>query len=172
MLVGQTLGPLVIERELGSGAMGTVYRARYAQTGQVMAVKIMAPGLADNERSRQRFERELDILKQLSHPHIVRYYGRGKTGRTRFYMMEYVEGETLAEVLERRGRMSWEEAVTLCKQLCSALQHAHEKGVIHRDLKPSNLMVLPNGTLKLTDFGIAKDTEKEALTSANCTVGT
>jgi tRNA A-37 threonylcarbamoyl transferase component Bud32 len=173
MLVGQTLGPFLIEKELGSGAMGTVYRARYTKTGQIMAVKIMAPGLVGNKRSRDRFERESNILQHLKHPNIVRMYGHSKANAAvSYYAMEYIEGETLGDVLERRERMSWEEVVTLGTQLCSALQHAHEKGIIHRDLKPSNLMVLPNGTLKLTDFGIAKDTEKEGLTSANCTVGT
>src|SRR5262245_9821218 len=86
--------------------------------------------------------------------------------------MEYLEGESLDHVMGRRGRLTWEEVVTLGKQLCSALQHAHEQGIVHRDLKPSNLMVLPDGTLKLTDFGIAKDLDGTQLTSANCTVGT
>src|SRR5919197_3639282 len=86
--------------------------------------------------------------------------------------MEYVEGESLDRVMARRGRMSWEEVVALGQQLCGALQHAHERGIVHRDIKPSNIMVLPAGTLKLTDFGIAKDLDGTQLTSANCTVGT
>jgi serine/threonine-protein kinase len=86
--------------------------------------------------------------------------------------MEYVQGESLDRVMARRGRLTWEEVVDLGKQLCAALQHAHEQGIIHRDLKPSNLMVLPDGTVKLTDFGIAKDMDETRLTSANCTVGT
>ena len=86
--------------------------------------------------------------------------------------MEYIVGESLDRVMSRRGRMTWEEVVTLGQQLCAALQHAHDAGVVHRDLKPSNLMILSDGTLKLTDFGIAKDLDVTALTSANCTVGT
>src|SRR5919197_5571507 len=86
--------------------------------------------------------------------------------------MEYVEGESLDRVMARRGRMSWEEVVALGQQLCAALQHAHERGIIHRDLKPSNLMILKDGTVKLTDFGIAKDTDVTALTGANSTIGT
>ncbi len=86
--------------------------------------------------------------------------------------MEYIEGESLDHVMARRGRMTWEEVVALGQQLCSALAHAHEQGIIHRDLKPSNIMVLADGTLKLTDFGIAKDLDMQGLTQTNCTVGT
>jgi len=172
MLEGKNLGPFSIDKELGSGAMGTVYRARYTANGQVVAVKIMAPGLVANEGAVARFEREGAILKQLRHPNIVRLFGVGKTGGLRYYAMEYVEGESLDRVLARRGRIGWEEVVTYGVQLCAALQHAHEKGVVHRDLKPSNLMILRDGTLKLTDFGIAKDLDVTALTGANCTVGT
>jgi serine/threonine-protein kinase len=173
MLVGQQIGPFLIDKELGSGAMGTVYRGTYTPTGVRVAIKIMAPGLGTtNPNATQRFEREAAILKQLKHPNIVRLYGVGKAQGMRYYAMEYIEGESLDKVMARRDRMTWEEVVTLGQQLCAALQHAHEKGVIHRDLKPSNLMILPDGTLKLTDFGIAKDLDSTALTSANCTVGT
>jgi serine/threonine-protein kinase len=173
MLVGQQLGPFQIDKELGAGAMGAVYRARYVKTGQIVAVKVMAPGLGDNNPNAvARFEREAAILKQLNHPNIVRLFGVGKFQGTRYYAMEYIIGESLDRVMSRRGRMTWEEVVELGRQLCDGLQHAHEKGVVHRDLKPSNLMVLADGTLKLTDFGIAKDLDVTALTSANCTVGT
>src|SRR5439155_972950 len=89
-----------------------------------------------------------------------------------FYVMEYVEGDSLDRILHRRTRIPWEEVLELGIHLCAALQHAHDKGIIHRDLKPSNLMVLKDGTVKLTDFGIAKDTDVTALTAANNTVGT
>lgn len=173
MLVGQQFGPFTIDAELGSGAMGTVYRGRYTKTGQIMAIKIMAPGIGStNAAAADRFEREIAILKQLNHPNIVRFYGAGKHQRMRYFAMELIDGESLDKVMGRRGRMTWEEVVQLGQQLCSALQHAHEQGIIHRDLKPSNIMVLPDSTLKLTDFGIAKATDLEALTATNCTVGT
>jgi serine/threonine-protein kinase len=173
LVVGQQLGPFVIDKELGSGAMGTVYRARYTKTGQVVALKVMAPGLGTtNASAGGRFEREAEILKQLKHDNIVRIFGVGKSQGIRYYAMEYIQGESLDRVMARRDRMTWEELVELGKQLCSALQHAHEQGIVHRDLKPSNLMILRDGTLKLTDFGIAKDLDETGLTSTNCTVGT
>lgn len=172
MLVGQQLGPFKIDKELGTGAMGAVYRGIYPKTGQKVAIKIMAPGLAADSRALARFEREAAILKQFKHPNIVRLFAVGKHQGMRYYAMEYIEGESLDRVMARRGRMTWEEVVTLGQQLCAALQHAHEKGIVHRDLKPSNLMLLPDGTLKLTDFGIAKDLDVTQLTEANCTVGT
>jgi len=169
---GEQVGPFVVEKPIGAGAMGAVYRGTYPKTGQKIALKIMLPGAAENKNSADRFRREIDILKQLGHPNIVRILGDGKYNGQRFYAMEYIQGESLDHALSRRGRLSWEEVVQYGQQLCAALQHAHEKGVIHRDLKPSNLMILPDGTLKLTDFGIAKDLDVTQLTEANCTVGT
>jgi serine/threonine-protein kinase len=172
MKEGQQLGPFVIDKTLGSGAMGTVYQARYTKTGVRVALKVIGLALTGNEASLARFDREAKILKQLHHANIVRFYGAGRHQGVPFYAMEYVEGESLDRVLQRRGRMTWEELVALGQQLCSALQHSHDKGIIHRDLKPSNLMVLADGTVKLTDFGIAKDLDVTQLTAANCTVGT
>ncbi len=173
MLVGQQLGPFTIDKELGAGAMGTVYRGRYDKTGQVYAIKVMSVGLGDtNSGAVDRFEREAKILKRLNHPNITRLFAVGRVKAIRYIAMEYVEGESLDKVMARRGRMTWEEVVSLGQQLCAALQHAHEAGVVHRDLKPSNVMILADGTLKLTDFGIAKGFEMTQLTADNCTVGT
>jgi serine/threonine-protein kinase len=169
MLVGKDIGPFHVLSELGSGAMGFVYRAVRRDSGKHFAIKMIAFGLLGSEK---RFEREADILKQLKHPNIVRYAGTGSYKRTPFFIMEYVEGESLDKILARREKFSWEDVVGLGKQLCAALEHAHGKGIIHRDLKPSNLMILKGGTLKLTDFGIAKGADLTALTGTNCTVGT
>jgi len=178
MLVGQTIGKgayrFEIEKELGSGAMGTVYRATFHREGKAgpVALKIVALGLLGNEGAMARFEREANILKQLKHPHIVRLYATGTYRNTPFIAMEFVDGEPLDRVLARRGRLAWEEVLTYGSQLCEALQYAHDKGIIHRDLKPSNLMITRDGVLKLTDFGIAKDTDVTALTGQNSTIGT
>lgn len=172
MLVGKEIGPFLIEKEIGSGAMGTVYRALFKETGQRVAFKIIGLSQLGNETAVARFEREAKILKQLKHPNITRLIATGHYKKTPFIAMELVEGESLDRVLARRSNFSWEEVVDLGKQLCAALQHAHMKGIIHRDLKPSNVMVLPDGSVKLTDFGIAKDIDVTALTGANSTVGT
>jgi serine/threonine-protein kinase len=172
MLVGQQLGPFLIERELGAGAMGTVYKATYVKNGAPVAIKMVAIGIAGNESALARFEREANILKQLDHPNIVRLYGVGRYQKTPYIAMEFVEGETLESQLERRVRHSWEEVCTIGKQICAALAHAHDKGIIHRDLKPANLMITHDGVVKLMDFGIAKDVDVTALTGANSTIGT
>jgi len=172
MLVGRKLGPFIVDKELGSGAMGSVFRAKHETTGQIVAVKLISAALAGNEQAVARFLREVSILKQLDHPHITKYHGSGRWHKTPFYVMEFIEGESLDHVLERRNRVTWEEVVQIGQQTCAALQHAHDKGIIHRDLKPANLMVLADGAVKLTDFGIAKDTDVTALTAANSTIGT
>jgi serine/threonine-protein kinase len=178
MLIGTTIGSgdyrFEIESELGSGAMGTVYRARFHEKGAVhdVALKVVALGLLGNESAMARFTRESSILKQLRHPHIVKLRATGQYRKTPFIAMEFIDGEALDRVLARRGRLSWEEVAAFGKQLCEALQYAHEKGIIHRDLKPSNLMITSDEVLKLTDFGIAKDTDVTALTGANSTIGT
>jgi serine/threonine-protein kinase len=172
MLVGQQLGPFLVEKEIGAGAMGAVYRARYTKNNQLVAIKLMSPSLGSSNTALARFEREAAILKQLNHPNIVRLYATGHFRRAPFYAMEFVDGEPLDRILQRKGRLIWEEVVTLGQQLCAGLQHAHEMGIVHRDIKPSNLMILPDGTLKLTDFGIARDLDVTRLTSTHSTVGT
>ena len=175
MLIGQQIGPFEIEAELGSGAMGTVYRARFRKDEDrvlTVALKMIALGLIGNEGAMARFDREANILKQLKHPHIVKLHATGHLRKNPFIAMEFIDGEPLDRALARRGRLGGEEAVGYVRQLCDALQYAHDMGIIHRDLKPSNLMITKDGTLKLTDFGIAKDTDVTALTGMNSTIGT
>jgi eukaryotic-like serine/threonine-protein kinase len=172
MLAGKQLGPFRVEHELGSGAMGTVYRGVESKTGKLVAIKIISIGLSGNDRALERFLREVNVLKKLRHPNIARYLGSGRYHGTPFYIMEFLDGESLDKLLERRTRLPWEDVAAWGVQLCEGLQYAHKQGIIHRDLKPSNVMLLTDGTAKLTDFGIAKDAEAAGLTATHSTVGT
>ena len=175
MQVGDFIGPFEIESEIGSGTLGTVYRAKFRKGDEKVipvALKVIALGLTGNEAAMARFTREADILKQLRHPNIIGLIAVGRHRQTPFIAMEFIDGESLSNLLARRGRLTAAEAVSYGKHLCAALRHAHAQGIIHRDIKPSNLFVTKDGTLKLTDFGIAKDTDMSGLTGANSTIGT
>lgn len=172
MAAKRVIGPFELGERIGVGGMGIVYRAVYTKTGTPVAIKILSPDLSNEESLQKRFEREISILKKLQHPHIVRYYGGGKLGIQRFYAMELVSGGSLESYLKSKQRLSWEEAIAFGLQVAQALEHAHNAGVIHRDLKPANLMLTKDRKIKLTDFGIARDTTATALTAAGRTVGT
>ncbi|HQR44340.1 MAG TPA: protein kinase, partial [Gemmatales bacterium] len=123
MLIGQKIGPFVVEKELGSGAMGTVYRATFNKNDskvRKVAIKVIAPGLGDNERIQARFKREADILQQLKHPNIVRLLASGKFQGRPFYAMEYIEGYALDHHLATKGRVHWEKMIELGKQICAS----------------------------------------------------
>ena len=171
-MIGQKLGSFQIEAELGSGAMGIVYRGVQEGKGRAAAIKVIGADQVGKGKSFERFIREASILEQFRHPNIVRYLARGKSGATYYYAMELVNGPTLDTVLAERDALPWQEVVTLGIQLCDALQYAHDRGIVHRDLKPSNLMLNEKGQLKLTDFGIAKDLDGTALTATGRTLGT
>lgn len=165
-------GPFEVLDRLGSGGMGIVYRAVYTKTGQTVALKVLSPDASGDAQVQQRFDREMDILKRLDHKNIVKYYGGGKLGNQRFYAMELMDGGSLDDALKKRSKLSWEQAIDVGKAVAQALEHAHYYGIIHRDLKPANLFLSKEGRLKLGDFGIARDTERTALTAAGKTVGT
>jgi len=133
-------------------------------------VKILLPAVSRDRSVVARFAREMSILEKLDHPNVVAYYGGGISGECLFYAMGLVEGPTLEEILRHR-RLSWQEAVECAWQVCSALQHAHNHGIVHRDVKPSNLFLSPGGELKLGDFGIALDTGEAEFTETGMTVG-
>lgn len=170
--LGEQLGSFRLESVLGSGAMGIVFKATHEATGRKAAVKIVQGEVAENSKLLERFSREAEIVKQFRHPNIVRWLATGKYKGTYYFAMEYVEGTTLDKVLQDRDHLPWREVVELGIQICDALQYAHQQGVVHRDLKPSNLMVTPEGRIKLTDFGIAKDLDRTALTAPGRTLGT
>jgi len=171
-MIGEKLGSFRIEEILGTGAMGVVYRAISDVTGRPAAVKVISGEIAQRSKSYERFRREAEILQQFRHPNIVRFLALGRYQGTSYFAMEYVAGENLEQLLNRRGPLPWREAVELGVQVAEALQYAHEHGVVHRDLKPSNLMVSEKGRVKLTDFGIAKDLDATALTATGRTLGT
>ena len=166
------IGPFILGRQIGAGGMGIVYLATYVETGKQVALKVLPPALSEDEKLLKRFEREILILKRLRHPNIVKYYGGGTHQGQRWYAMEYIDGGSLHDILKKRKRLSWDQAIQVGRQLTAALEHAHNAGIIHRDLKPGNLFVTKKGRIKLGDFGIARDTEATALTAAGKTVGT
>ena len=152
----EVIGPYRVIRVLGQGGMGTVYEAVHAKSKEPVAVKVIAPNLAQHQRFRRRFDAEIQTLIKLKHPNIVQLIGFGEEKGLLFYSMEYVDGENLQQELRRSKTLPWERVVDLAIDVCSALKHAHDFGVIHRDLKPANLMINSQGKLKLTDFGIAR----------------
>jgi len=166
------IGPFEVGDRIGVGGMGIVYRATYTKNGAQVALKVLSPEVSDSEALQRRFEREISILKKLQHPNIVRYYGGGRFGAQRFYAMELIVGGSIEEYLCQKKKLPWEEALDITMQVAKALEHAHDAGVIHRDLKPANLLMTRDRQIKLTDFGIARDTTATALTVAGKTVGT
>ncbi|MEO6809154.1 MAG: serine/threonine-protein kinase [Isosphaeraceae bacterium] len=171
-MIGQKLGTFLIEAKIGSGAMGTVYRAVQETSGRVAAIKIINGEHALKGNAAGRFRRESDILQQFRHPNIVRCLAVGRSQGTLYFAMEFVAGGTLDQLLVEREFLSWREVVNLGLQMCEALHYAHERGVVHRDLKPANLLINEAGQVKLTDFGIAKDLDATALTGTGRTLGT
>lgn len=177
LAAGDRLGPYEIEAKLGAGGMGEVYRARDTRLNRPVAVKVLIDSLAADAGLRARFEREARAVAALSHPHICSVYDVGTEGGTSYFVMEYLEGTTLADRLARRGRatgapdsasqprsgsrartsvaISFDQALRYGIQIAEALEAAHRQGIIHRDLKPANVMLTKAG-VKLLDFGLAR----------------
>jgi len=152
--------------------MGTVYLGTHVETGQQAAIKILPPSMAREEGFVARFVREIDAMKHLQSPHIVELYESGEDLGTYYYAMEYVAGENLTDRLKREKRIPWQEAIAIAVQVCKALKSAHNAGIVHRDLKPSNLLLTPDGTVKLSDFGIAQIFASSRLTITGGILGT
>jgi serine/threonine-protein kinase len=175
-MIGVRLGSWVIEEEIGRGGMGTVYRARREPPGgegpSVAAIKVLAAELAVELGFQQRFQREIDILRQLEHPNIVRFLDSGAENGRYWYAMELIDGDSFENLRDVRGRLPWQQVLELAWQITPALKHAHDRGVIHRDIKPSNLLLAAEGVIKLTDFGIASLFASPHLTVTGGIIGT
>jgi len=152
--------------------MGTVYAAVESESGQIAAVKVLSAAMGREDGFRERFRAEIESLRKLHHPNIVRIFGYGEEQDYQFYAMELVEGHSLDESIKLGRRFEWQEAVAIVVQVCRALKHAHDRGVIHRDIKPANLLMAPDGTVKLSDFGIAKLFGNTGMTSEGGVLGT
>ncbi len=164
-----------LRREIGRGGMSVVYEARDRRTGQEIALKLLSlpPTLtaADADGLVARFEREARTMARLSHPNIVAIHEVGASQEQHFLAMEYLQGQTLRQRLGR-SRLTFQEAFALLAQIAGALDGVHAAGIVHRDIKPSNVMLLPDGTAKLLDFGIARSNEEATITNANAVIGT
>ena len=157
----------------GRGGMGTVYRGRDLELGEEVAIKTLRPELVADETLRERFKDEIRLARRISHRNVVRTHDFGETGGVWYLTMEYVEGITVRELLDTRGRLGVPAVLALATQLAEALAVAHEVGVIHRDIKPQNLLLDADGVLKVMDFGVARLAERSlGLTEAGLIVGT
>jgi serine/threonine protein kinase len=152
----EQLGPYELIKTLGKGGMGSVFLGRHTKTGLEVAVKLIAENVADEPKFRRRFDAEVKSLQHLRHPNIIRLIGFGEEQGRLFYSMEVAQGESLHTIIRQEKRIGWERTIDIAIQVCAALKHAHDIGVIHRDLKPANLVVGERDQIKLVDFGIAK----------------
>jgi hypothetical protein len=169
------LGPYVLEGELGRGGMGVVYRARDSRTGEPVAVKTIRVEAGDDPRARARFLTELQALKHLDHPSVVKLIDAGEEGEVLYGVMDLLEGTTLEEHLDGKGALSPQRTVELGIALAEGLEAAHRLGILHRDLKPDNVFLCADGSVRLTDFGLGRIEDQEQsdrLTQSGSLLGT
>lgn len=158
------IGRYEIIKELGQGAMGIVYQAWDPNVERVVALKLLRPDLTSDPEFRQRFRREARSAGRLNHPAIVTIFDAGEQDNASFLVMEYLEDQTLAQLIEASGALPPSRAGDIAVQICDALDYAHDLQIVHRDIKPSNILLLPGGRAKLTDFGIARVVAEPRLT--------
>lgn len=170
--VGKRLdGRYEIREIIGVGGMAVVYKAYDNIDDRIVAVKILKEEFLANEEFRRRFKNESKAIAVLSHPNIVKVYDVSFGDRLQYIVMEYIEGITLKEYIEQQKTINWKEAVHFATQILRALQHAHDKGIVHRDVKPQNILLLQNGNIKVTDFGIARFSRGETRTMTASAIG-
>lgn len=168
----ENIGPYKIVKILGRGGMGTVYEAHTEESEEHVALKVLSADYSDDDHFRTRFASEIETLLKLDHVNIVKLISFGQDEGQLFFAMELVEGNSLHDV-QRKGRhFEWREVLDFTRQICAGLRHAHDRGIIHRDLKPGNLLITADGTVKLTDFGIAKLFGGRQITAVGGVVGT
>ncbi len=171
--VGQTLDNRYrIDKIIGVGGMAVVFRAFDILAGRNVAVKILKDDIARDEVSVKRFINESKAVSMLSHPNIVTIYDVSVRSDAKYIVMEYIEGITLKNYMLKKGKMETGEILSMIEQVLGALEHAHQKGIVHRDIKPQNIMLLKNGIVKVTDFGIAKLPNAETVTVKDSAIGT
>ena len=160
-----------VEDIIGRGGMAIVYRAFDLRSHQTVALKVLREEYEDDPEYRERFRREAEVCRKLSHPNVVNLIDAGVSGGVSFIALEFVDGRTLKEIINESGRIEQGQAVRIVLQLLAALSHAHQRGVIHRDVKPQNIMVSRNGQVKISDFGIAGLADSRTLTSDGNVMG-
>ena len=161
-----------IIEELGKGGMGRVYKALDKEIHEEVAIKLLKPEIAADEKIIERFRNELKIARKISHKNVCRTYHISKEEGTPYITMEYVRGEGLKSLVKNKGRLPKEEALGIAKQVCEGLVEAHKLGVVHRDLKPQNIMIDEKGNAKIMDFGIARSVEAPGVTQTGVIIGT
>jgi len=170
----EKLGPFQIGRILGRGGMGAVYEGTHEIDGSTVAVKVLSDFLNEDVDTevRLRFETEIETLKRLHHPNIVRLSGFGEEQGQLYYVMEFVNGSSLQQELRKKRLFQWHEVAMIGLAICQALRHAHDRGVIHRDIKPANILLDQEGNVKLSDFGIARFFGSQQITDVHSVIGT
>lgn len=170
--IGKRLdGRYEIHELIGVGGMANVYRCTDTIDDREVAIKILKDEYLNNEEFIRRFKNESKAIAMLSHPNIVKVYDVSFGDRIQYIVMEYIDGITLKEYIDRQGIIEWKDALHLITQVLKALQHAHECGIVHRDIKPQNIMLLQDGTIKVTDFGIARFSDKNTRTMTEQAIG-
>ena len=160
-----------IHEIIGVGGMSVVYKAYDNVDDRIVAVKILKEEFANDDEFVRRFKNESKAIAVLSHPNIVKVYDVSFGDKIQYIVMEYVDGITLKEYIQKQGIITWNDAVYFISQILKALQHAHDKGIVHRDIKPQNIILLSTGEIKVTDFGIARFSRTETRTLTENAIG-
>src|ERR1051326_6515465 len=171
-MIGKLFGKYKIVAKIGQGGMGQVYKAVQEGLDREVAVKVLPPNLLSNPEVVARFKREIQICAKLQHPSLVKVYDEGVQDGIHYFAMEYFPGESLHKYLQKQGPLPVDAALRLTSEVLTAIGHIHQEGLIHRDVKPSNVMVGPDGSAKLMDFGLARDLAKSAMTQSGALLGT